>query len=257
MGTDKSRTDLVHGKHAGLKGWLIGTAIRWKWLVEAFCIAHCRDLYLFSAGLLRHAIRHDDAFLKLHASLCRDNISMQTVRERYNLWRLVQETRLLPGDIAEVGVAGGGTARLICEVKGGKTLHLFDTFEGMPETDESKDGIFTKGDFSTVKLDRVKHYLKSYANVVFHPGFFPATASELDAEARFSFVHLDADIYQSTLDSLKYFYPRLARGGVIVSHDYSHVTAPGVKMAFDEFFKDKPEPVLELWDTQCAIVKMG
>jgi hypothetical protein len=35
------------------------------------------------------------------------------------------------------------------------------------------------------------------------------------------------------------------------------VTAPGVKMAFDEFFKDKPEPVLELWDTQCAIVKMA
>ncbi len=256
MGTPPPRTDLVHGKHSGFKGRLIGTAIRWKWLVEAFCIEHCLDIYLFSAGLLRHSMRNDDAFLKLHASLCRDNISMQTVRERYNLWQLVRQTRALPGDIAEVGVAGGGTARLICEVKGDKKLHLFDTFEGMPETDAAKDGIFVKGDFSTVKLDQVKNYLRAYSNVFFHPGFFPATAAELEADACFSFVHLDADIYQSTLDSLKYFYPRLSRGGVIVSHDYSHVTAPGVKMAFDEFFKDKPEPVLELWDTQCAVVKM-
>ena len=252
---DSKKTSLVYGRNAGFKGWFIGTCIRQKWLWDAFCIDHCRDLYLFQLGLLRHSLRHDDAFLKLHASLCRDNISMQSLRERYNLWQLVKQTRHVAGDLAEVGVAGGGTARLMCEVKGDKKLHLFDTFEGMPETDKSKDGIFTKGDFSTVRLDRTKNYLKAYSNVVFHPGFFPDTTSVLEPDTRFSFVHLDADIHRSTLDGLNYFYPRLNRGGVIVSHDYSHVTTPGVKMAFDEFFKDKPELVLPLWDTQCAVTK--
>jgi hypothetical protein len=28
-----------------------------------------------------------------------------------------------------------------------------------------------------------------------------------------------------------------------------------VKRAFEEFFADKPEPVIELWKTQCLVVK--
>jgi len=38
----------------------------------------------------------------------------------------------LGGSFAELGVSTGGSAKLICEVKKDKTLHLFDTFEGLP-----------------------------------------------------------------------------------------------------------------------------
>jgi hypothetical protein len=45
----------------------------------------------------------------------------------------------------------------------------------------------------------------------------------------------------------------MTTGGVILSHDY--ITAPGVQKAFDEFFVDKPEPVVETAGSQCMVVK--
>jgi O-methyltransferase len=63
------------------------------------------------------------------------------------------------------------------------------------------------------------------------------------------------DIYRSTLDGLRFFYPRLVRKGVIISHDYGNKTAPGVKQAFDEFLAETDEPLIQLWDTQCVLIK--
>ena len=72
---------------------------------------------------------------------------------------------------------------------------------------------------------------------------------------RFSFVHLDVDLYQSTLDCLNFFYPRLSLGGIIISHDYT--TAEGVDLAFDEFFSNKPETPMELIGYQVMVVKFS
>lgn len=58
--------------------------------------------------------------------------------------------------------------------------------------------------------------------------------------------------FQSILDCLEFFYPRMSHGGIILSHDY---TFKGVKRAFDEFFKDKPEVVIKLFGSQCMVVK--
>jgi hypothetical protein len=70
----------------------------------------------------------------------------------------------------------------------------------------------------------------------------------------FSLVNLDVDCYESTKKSLEFFYPRMSRGGIIISHDY--ITAPGVKKAFDDFFEGKTEPVLETAGSQCLVVKV-
>ncbi len=48
------------------------------------------------------------------------------------------------GDIAEVGVFRGGTARVICEAMGERKLHLFDTFEGKLAA-RRMDSAFEKG----------------------------------------------------------------------------------------------------------------
>ena len=66
---------------------------------------------------------------------------------------------------------------------------------------------------------------------------------------------MDGDIYESTLEGLRFFYPRMNKGGIILSHDYCSLGFPGVKRAFDEFMSDKPEPVIELWDSQALVVK--
>ena len=158
--------------------------------------------------------------------------------------------RKLSGDYAEVGVFKGASAKLICEVKGNHSLFLFDTFEGLPEP-----GIFDKKLKSkrfASDLEWVKKYLNSYQSVYFYKGMFPETARGIE-DKTFAFVHLDVDFYQSTLDGLKFFYPRLVRGGMILTHDYPHLS--GVKRAFDEFFIDKPEAIIELSTCQALIVK--
>lgn len=39
-----------------------------------------------------------------------------------------------------------------------------------------------------------------------------------------------------------------------MTHDY--VRSAGVKRAFDEFFRDKPEPLLPISSNQCLVVKV-
>jgi hypothetical protein len=143
---------------------------------------------------------------------------------------------------------------LISSYKGSRGLHLFDTFGGMPEVNASID-LHQRGDFNDTSADSVAKYLAVFPNVVLHPGFFPDSARDLPAETRFCFIHLDVDIYESTLSGLQFFYPRLNPGGYLISHDYSSISCPGVKKAFDEFFADKPEEVIHLWDTQCVVRK--
>jgi hypothetical protein len=112
------------------------------------------------------------------------------------------------------------------------------------------------GDFGDTSLEAVQRYLSSFSRIFFHKGFFPESARELVQKSLvFSLVHLDADIYESTRAGLDFFYPRTVKGGIILSHDYRSLHCPGVKRAFDEFFADKPESVIELWKTQCLVVK--
>lgn len=174
--------------------------------------------------------------------------------EAFQIYMAVKQTAKIKGEIAEVGVFRGGSAKLICEAKENKELHLFDTFEGLPDLNQvDSPKKFHKNQFSS-SFDEVKDYLKSYQDVYFYKGLFPSTAGPI-TDKRFSFVHLDVDLYESTLECIKFFYSRMEKGGILISHDYRY--APGVKKAFDEFFNDKPEPVIEteILGTQCLVVK--
>ena len=173
--------------------------------------------------------------------------------EAYHIYMAVRTTQKVPGDIAEVGVYRGGSAKIICSAKGDKALHLFDTFEGLPKV-EDIDMVwpFYEGKFAA-SFEDVRAYFKEEFNVHFYKGIFPATAGPV-TDKKFSLVNLDVDCYESTKQSLEFFYPRMSRGGVIISHDY--ITAPGVKKAFDEFFTGKVEPVLETAGSQCLVVKV-
>jgi O-methyltransferase len=202
-----------------------------------------------------HSIESDRRFWELYAEGIRDNITTQPLEDFFNLYQLVQRTQKLEGEIAELGVYRGGTAKLIATLKGNKNLHLFDTFAGMPGVRTDVD-VHRAGDFDRTSLAEVKRYLDGFSGVFFHPGFFPDSARELaETAVRFSLVHLDMDIYESTKAGLEFFYPRMVKGGVILAHDYRNLGCPGVKQAIDEFFTRKSETVIELWKTQCLIIK--
>jgi hypothetical protein len=175
-------------------------------------------------------------------------------QEAYLVYSIAKSQSEFEGDMAEVGVYRGGSAKLICETKKTKRLHLFDTFEGLPEVSE-KDTHFgisfwKEKQFGNTSLESVKKYLSKYENVLFYKGMFPDTANPV-TNARFSFVHLDVDLYKSTMDCLKFFYPRMVKGGIILSHDYH---TGGVRSAFDEFFRDKKISLIELPGPQCMVI---
>ena len=63
---------------------------------------------------------------------------------------------------------------------------------------------------------------------------------------RFSFIHLDVDLYEPTRDSIEFFYPRINKGGILVCDDYMQTVCPGATKAIDEFLADKPEKMIAL-----------
>lgn len=202
-----------------------------------------------------HRLKDEAGFLSIHAKLLECGEGISGLRERYNLWMLARAAARLPGELAEVGVYRGGSAMLLAEAKGASRLHLFDTFEGMPRTDSVHDGDFSAGMFGDTGLEAVQARLAPWTNVAFHPGFFPDSAKDIDPTLQFKFTNIDVDIRSSTLACLDYFYPKTVRGGFLVVHDYNDCGVPGAKAAVDEFMRDKPEAVLQLWDTQALIVK--
>jgi O-methyltransferase len=159
----------------------------------------------------------------------------------------------LPGDVAEVGVYRGGTARLLSKVfeSKHKTVHLFDTFAGMPASDPMRDR-HQERDFGDASLESVKAYLQDCRNIRIHPGLFPATSTPIE-DKTFCLVHIDADIYASVMDGCRFFYPRMQKGGVMIFDDYGFLTCPGAKLAVDEFFTDKPEHPCYLPTGQCIV----
>jgi len=179
-----------------------------------------------------------------------------TPLEAIQLFSLVRATAKLGGCMAEVGVYQGGSARLIREADPSRSLHLFDTFEGLPQL-AATDTPVRSGRFRTGRcpytLENVRKYFGDCDGVQFHKGLFPVTGEAVKDE-RFSFVHADVDLYSSTWGVLEFFYPRMVRGGIMVSHDFA--TARGVREAIEEFFKDLPEPVIELAGDQAIVVKL-
>lgn len=169
------------------------------------------------------------------------------------LYQFAKYSSIKDGDIAEVGVYRGGTGKLIAKTCPNKTIHLFDTFSGMPKEDQAIDHV-REGDFSDTSLKSVQNFLSDCNNVEFHPGLFPNTASTVN-DRSFCFVHVDVDIYKSVKDCLEFFYDKLVPGGVIIFDDYGWRSCPGVKKAVDEFLIDKDEIPIITTRSQCMLLK--
>ena len=198
----------------------------------------------------REPERHN--VLKLIRDIKNETEMLLYPNEAFQIYSAVKSSEKIVGDLAEVGVYKGGSAKIICEAKGKRMLHLFDTFTGLPGVQKIDSERLYKGRFSA-DLIEVKNFLNRYKNVKFYKGIFPETAAEI-TKTKFSFVNIDVDTFQSRKDCLTFFYKRINKGGILISHDYSNVS--GVRKAFNEFFRDKPEPLIELTGTQVLFVKL-
>lgn len=193
----------------------------------------------------------DEAVLRLISRTRQDRESLLGGHEAFMVYSFARAQGALAGEMAEVGVYQGCSARLISLASGGRPLHLFDTFAGLPEPGDAERPFLRQHQYRSC-IDAVRDFMADRPEVSFHQGLFPDTAAPV-ADRRFSFVHLDVDLKAGTRACLEFFYPRMVQGGIIMTHDYSFLD--GVKEAFTEFTADKPERVVELPTSQAILIR--
>lgn len=149
--------------------------------------------------------------------------------------------RNVQGAVAELGVFRGEFAQYINSAFPERKLYLFDTFEGFDAAEalrEKKKGNCTNAlieAYQNTNIEYVLEHLTYLDNVIIKQGLFPESLEGL--EERFAFVSLDVDFEDSIYEGLKYFYPRLERGGYIFIHDYNS-DLMGVEKAVDKYESD-------------------
>ena len=152
----------------------------------------------------------------------------------YELYSLLRQCSKIDGDIIEIGVWRGGSAGLLGRCRDlncpDKDLILCDTFSGVVKA-SSHDSYYTGGEHADTDILTVKSVLNIVGtqNVNLLVGIFPEeTAGYLPEKQKFSFAHIDVDVYESAKDSFDYIFPRLTAGGFIVFDDYGFSTCDGV-----------------------------
>ncbi|HML27441.1 MAG TPA: class I SAM-dependent methyltransferase [Hyphomicrobium sp.] len=139
-------------------------------------------------------------------------LAFDTPRE---LMRHALSLAMVEGLYAEFGVNNGGTITYIAKQKPSKTIHGFDSFEGLPE--DWSGNAMAAGFFN-----RKGQLPKVPANVVLHPGWFDRTAPKFAAEnsGPLAFLHVDCDLYSSTATIFSDLGDRIVPGTVIMFDEY-------------------------------------
>ena len=147
----------------------------------------------------------------------------------------------ISGSVAEGGVYRGEFAKYINRYFPDRKCYLFDTFEGFAEEDIQKEhgdsmlsGTDTEANhLKDVNIDSVLAKMPHKDNIILKVGRFPETAQGITDP--FAFVNLDMNLYEPTIEGLRFFYPLMSDGGVILIHDYFNVICPNIKTAIDDF----------------------
>jgi O-methyltransferase len=155
----------------------------------------------------------------------------------YELWTMIEQVSKLPekGALLEVGVWRGGSSGIIAkrlELLGSSALlYIADTFSGVVKSSEL-DTHYNDGEHSDTNMGMVEKLLYQdlkLKNVRILQGIFPDDTEHLIPEGtRFSFCHIDVDVYKSTADIFNWVWDRLMVGGIVVFDDYGAITCDGI-----------------------------
>ncbi|MCW2989500.1 MAG: hypothetical protein JWM73_94 [Solirubrobacterales bacterium] len=166
------------------------------------------------------------------------------------------------GDIAECGVWRGGSmiavARtLLEEGDRSRTLHLYDTFEYMPEAEDRDvdfNGYPAKDYYpALVPLEAYRYLPFEDVRAALHATGYPAERMRWvkglvedtlpdQAPERIALLRLDTDLYRSTRHEMEHLFPRIVDGGVLIVDDYGHFL--GARDAVDEYLTGRGIQVL-------------
>lgn len=198
----------------------------------------------------------------LHHLIGRTLTTYQGIEHTYIL---TQHALSVPGIFVECGVAYGGSAAAMLtamiDANDIRDLHLFDSFQGIPlagPRDTDQPGLSNGQFLADVNLpleQRLKssgisacsvHNVRGHFNewqlpldkVYFHEGWFQHTLPHVELPP-IAMLRLDGDLYESIECCLKWLYPRVVSGGVILADDWS---LKGDRDAIHDYFNgDLPD----------------
>lgn len=168
----------------------------------------------------------------------------------------------VPGDVVECGCfMGGSTSKLSIVAKiVGRQLHVFDSFEGLPEVDEhnlhdlhARRPVafmtpWTAGRYAA-RLEAVKGSVAQYGEIgvcTFVKGWLKDTLVPEHLPPAVAMAFTDVDLPSSARDCLLGLWPRLSDGGIYFSHDVGFIKVVQVLMddhIWREVFRE-PTPIL-------------
>ena len=121
----------------------------------------------------------------------------------------------IEGHYLEFGVFNGGTIRFIARHIGKRTIHGFDSFEGLPEA-------WSGFNLGGKTFDRGGRLPRVPDNVLLHRGYFDASLPKWldDHPGPVAFMHLDCDLYSSTKTVFELTAPRIVPGTIILFDEY-------------------------------------
>ena len=170
-------------------------------------------------------------------------------RKRLHNFRVLIEEAIasgVAGDIVETGVWRGGAsilARAVLAAHGvaDRCVVLADSFAGLPPPDaahypaDAGSDLHLAADLA-VSVAQVRENFRRFdlldEQVVFVAGWFRDTMPALQIGA-IAVLRLDGDMYESTIDPLRYLYDRVSPGGFVIVDDY-HMVA-GCRQAVQDF----------------------
>lgn len=176
-------------------------------------------------------------------------------------YELYKKVISIPGDIIELGVYKGcsairlATFRELLESELKRKIFLFDAFGEFPrsntslETDLKFVDRFESqgGDGLSVEDIQKIFSLKHMHNIECIKGnVFDTIPSFLhrNKQIRFSYVHLDLDVYEPTKFCLELLWPHLSPGGIVVFDDYNGFE--GATLAIEEFLAVHPNLSIQI-----------
>jgi O-methyltransferase len=136
------------------------------------------------------------------------------------------------------------------------SFYAFDSFEGLPETRPEEDGYFKAGAFCTSRQEFLRIVKKKtglrLGDEYVVPGFYcDSLTPELQARMpKAGVVHIDVDLYSSTVDVLRFLKPLLVQGTLLVFDDWYAFpggSLMGERRALTEFLADNPGFEVEPW----------
>lgn len=145
----------------------------------------------------------------------------------HEAFKLAPET----GFVCELGVYRGQSLNEIARHYSSENVHGFDTFSGLPE--------FWRDGFPEGAFDVSSEKLKFEKNCKLYKGLFEESLPEFlkQVQGPAKLIHVDCDLYSSSISALRLLAPRIKSGTVIVFDEYFNY--PGWKAhehkAFREF----------------------